>query len=525
MADTATLVLPEWTELASKSGLDPLGMQNSGILLYQALLPGISNVTLRVRYYGLYSWLSWIYAQRVGDTNLKSWQRFVRRAEALYALVAYQRGGETGVAGVQWAQTKLTNKNEEVIAFADDAEPGSPTHYLVQAWGAYGAAYASQLFDAGVYSQAKGHDLPVPSREIGEGLACAFDQELGPLAALLFEVIERGSVTRSELDTLKPITPSGIRIDSAERQLYQDMLFAHGELQRPPDIERRHTLLLILRLAEQLNRTPTSNDVRWALYAGADKSDNALTFEAGELEAQRQRWAIYQLNDLTHVCLEALLKYALDTLGEYPAGLTLARLIGIAVDGLLGTQESATENWAALLKATALPANAWSSAETMNESALSERVMQVARAVTLCKASDAWAALQLLAIVHQRARLARDGVSAAFGSLDQSAFRSLYTEMRFLDQHEQLSFRDFVGQLIEERVIRRHMWIALRKFRFQGDYTFLFETDEGVVRVRAKDGPVFTNPRLSPAITFLDDIKLFSGAGLSALGRALTGTA
>ena len=32
---------------------DPLGMQTGSINIYQKLLPGISNVTLRIRYYGL----------------------------------------------------------------------------------------------------------------------------------------------------------------------------------------------------------------------------------------------------------------------------------------------------------------------------------------------------------------------------------------------------------------------------------------------------------------------------------------
>ena len=45
---------PEWTEYRKKNGLDPVGMQNSSINLYQTLLPGISNVMLRMRYHGLY---------------------------------------------------------------------------------------------------------------------------------------------------------------------------------------------------------------------------------------------------------------------------------------------------------------------------------------------------------------------------------------------------------------------------------------------------------------------------------------
>jgi hypothetical protein len=88
---------PEWTEYRKKNGLDPLGMQNTSVALYQKLLPGVSNVTLRVRYYGLYAWLSSVYARQIRETNLKTWQRFVRRAEALYALIAQQRGGEAGV--------------------------------------------------------------------------------------------------------------------------------------------------------------------------------------------------------------------------------------------------------------------------------------------------------------------------------------------------------------------------------------------------------------------------------------------
>jgi hypothetical protein len=102
-----TIGCPEWTEYRKKNGLDPLGMQNTSVALYQRLLPGISNVTLRMRYYGLYAWLSAVYARRIGDTDPKTWQRFVRRAEALYALAAQARGGEGGIAGIQWAQRKL----------------------------------------------------------------------------------------------------------------------------------------------------------------------------------------------------------------------------------------------------------------------------------------------------------------------------------------------------------------------------------------------------------------------------------
>lgn len=101
------LNFPEWTDYKTKDGLDPLGMQNSSVNLYQTLVQGIGNVTLRMRYYGLYAWLSWMYARHIGDTDPESWKRFIRRAEALYALIAQRRGGESGVAGIRWARRTL----------------------------------------------------------------------------------------------------------------------------------------------------------------------------------------------------------------------------------------------------------------------------------------------------------------------------------------------------------------------------------------------------------------------------------
>ena len=52
-ATTPPVNYPEWTEYKEKNGLDPLGMQNASVNLDQTFLPGISNVTLRMRYYGL----------------------------------------------------------------------------------------------------------------------------------------------------------------------------------------------------------------------------------------------------------------------------------------------------------------------------------------------------------------------------------------------------------------------------------------------------------------------------------------
>lgn len=521
MKESDPVAYPEWTELRKKRGLDPLGMQNSSVVLYQSLVPGISNVTLRIRYYGFYAWLCASYARNIGDTNPQAWQRFIRRAEALYALVAQRKGGEGGVAGTEWAERTLQATEGEVIAFADDAEPGSATHYLKQAWGAYGAAYASQLFEVGVLSTAEAHSIPVPSKDLGEPLAIIFAEELGPIGEQFVQALARGTVTKGELDSFAPMTPSAIRPDGAERDLYERMLFARVGLNRESDEERAQTLLLIVQLLNQLGASPTVMDIRWALYAGCTYDGTALMWPNRELELQCRKWWVYQANDLSHICLEALLKYVLDALEPHRAGVPLSRLIGNLIEEIISVSDRIPITWEEFLKQCAPAENAWSLSDPLAEYALARALIQAGREGGTCRAEDAWKALQLLAVLHNRTNFANEGVVHALNRFDPNAFRSLLTEYRFLEAHVQTNFSAFIGKLLEERVIRRHLWVALRKFRYQGDYTFLIETDDGLIRLRAKDGPVFTNPRLGPALTFLKDIDLLGSNGLTARGRNL----
>jgi hypothetical protein len=514
----APVACPEWTEYQKKNGLDPLGMQNTSVGLYQKLLPGISNVTLRVRYYGFYAWLSSIYAERVRDTDPKTWQRFIRRAEALYALTSQRHGNEHGVVGIQWAQRRLDGPPPAGIDFADDAEPGSPTHYLKQPWGAYGAAYGSQLFEVGIFSAAAGHQIPVPSPQIGEALAQGFATEFGSLANRYVDAITEGEVSSADLDAFTPMTPSGIQPNGAERKLYQDLLFAEAGLSRTEDLNRRKSLLLILNVAQQLGHAPDTMDVRWALYAGCLQDGTPLVFPEA-LERHRQRWRVYQANDLAHICFETLLKYVLDRLEAHSAGIPLARLITDVVAEILASGEPRPESWATFLNATVPASNAWSSDSATTEASLVQAVMKAGRKNGLCGPDGAWAALRLLAVLHNRVRGSQAEIWEDLGTFKLTSFRSLLTEVAFLDSHMDRAFDKAVTQLIEERVIRRHLWIALQKFRYQGDYTFLVETDDGRIRLREKDGPVFTNPRLATTITFLKDINLLGDDGLTALGH------
>ena len=526
-AETTEINYPEWTEYRKKNGLDPLGMQNSSISLYQTFLPGISNVTLRMRYYGFYAWLSRTYAQRIGSTNPEDWKRFIRRAEALYALIAYKRGGELGVAGIEWAQRTLDGNGTGSIDFATAAEPGSEVYYLKQTWGIYGLAYRSQLLEIGILAVTPEHEIPLPSAESGEPLAGAFASAIGDLADPLFDVLQDGHVAREDLDRFAPLAPSEIGSASEERRAYEDVLLTPADAMNKASLSRRRTIILILKVTELLGRIPKPDEIRWILFAGGNQPDAELILGSDELEGQRRRWWVYQANDLCHIAYEALLKFTLDKLADAPTGRSLARLIPHCVEELLASAHETPENWSAFLEKLQPSDNPYSADTPNSEWSLASAVMKGAgrNDESVCPPDIAWKAVVLLATLHRRVRSDEAGVAAELEKFDPDAFRSLLTETRFLERHLNDDFRDTLGRIIEERVVRRHLWVALRKFRHQGDYTFLIEMDEGRLRLREKDGPVYTNPRLGPAITFLKDIHLIGDNGLTKRGAQIVSAA
>ena len=100
---------PFWVTNANfVRGRDPLGMQNSSISVYSKLLPGMTNLTLRLRYYGMYLWLLDEYHNLPKDhelhINAEGQYNFIRRAELLLAyLMVNQYENEQSIIGSDYA--------------------------------------------------------------------------------------------------------------------------------------------------------------------------------------------------------------------------------------------------------------------------------------------------------------------------------------------------------------------------------------------------------------------------------------
>ena len=232
-------------------------------------------------------------------------------------------------------------------------------------------------------------------------------------------------------------------------------------------------------------------------------------------------WWVYHANDMCHVALETLLKFALDTLAPFQSGLRMERLIPRCTDRIFEVNDLNSLRWCEFLESIDITGNPYAAADDSAEWSLCQSIVRRAGRShqSDCPPEIAWKAVVLLATLQQRVEKDDHPVEEALRSFDADYYQTLLTVVRFLRRNADEPISKLLSRLIEQRVIRRHLWVATRKLR-GGGYTFLFESDEGRLRLRGKDGPVFTNPRLSPAITFLRDIHLVGNEGLTHYGEA-----
>ena len=127
-------------------------------------------------------------------------------------------------------------------------------------------------------------------------------------------------------------------------------------------------------------------------------------------------------------------------------------------------------------------------------------------------------AVSLIAILNVRASGASDLIERALSGADY--FQSLRTEVQFLDRARSVSVSRVVADLVRERVLKRHLWVASRKFRNKKAYTFRMEPEENQIRYRNHFRVSPSSPRLDQALRFLRDIGLIDEGGITERGRA-----
>lgn len=135
-------------------GLDPLGLQNTSDSTFSILLPGLINVTGRIRYFSFYCWLLDEYSKRVGSNDPKEQKKFIMTAEYIIALSSQFYIGNNG-SNPGSNNAKLEIQNNEIDLYNLNAgiyKPDGTTAniYWNFGWGTFGQNYLRSMRDIGI---------------------------------------------------------------------------------------------------------------------------------------------------------------------------------------------------------------------------------------------------------------------------------------------------------------------------------------------------------------------------------------
>lgn len=527
------------TPPSTASGLDHLGTQAPCVLIYSRLLPGITNVTDRARYFSFYPWVVWAYDQRYAKDDLEHFIDRFRRADCLFTLIAERHSRLAGANARHGAA--MVGRNSLVPALdgleeggalllVDYASLNDASHrYFKNRLGGLGQYYAGVLFELGLmqvspggwslYTNANG---PLSGQGIsGEHLAQSLDARID--GDRFWKVVEQGVVSFDDLDALAGFCACNIVGNANECELLRDIFFDR-QGQFDDGVPRRRTLGLIQHLAASL---PPGVDLdqrvfRACVYTGALPGE-AIWQVPESLQEMRRLWATYVRNDLLSVgfltlfavCLKALEPQSveegqrLSTIEAFAEWMADSSDVQSAVSelggGTFGERVSHFRSSEVVLEAWEHPEH-----EVRLGAGLLAGWSQGEESRVLLRDT-----LRLL--VALASRTSDQAPYSGFG-FGQDALRDYPINLAsFVDrvtQWEHMALKDVVADLVRW-ALNTHLRVALRKLRQTNRATFQLRPSERGLEVVADTppAPTATSPRFRQAVQILLDLGVFTRDG------------
>jgi len=524
-------------------GLDHLGVQTVSIAVYNLLLPGITNLTDRARYFSIFPWVLHSFAQ-LPDKKRSAigWRNWIRSHE--FALVIASKTFEDkhddpelstkSIIGTDHTSRVLKSANDKtVIDIAGGSRLNSKGKvprgaYFKNMEGGYRQYYKGALTKLGILFVDEENRYPdrLVTKYAGLPLAKAvastkgFDQ--------LTEAALGGSITVGDAVSLGELVhPGMIDPDGEESGLLRKILFGEeGGLcsgQDPRDIDlRRSSLSLILRYIseEPVSQSEFPQEFRWAVMTGM-LGDGKHWKIPKSLAPMASAWAAYQRLELLNYALECLFWVAMYMVDERPSApdVLADRIMKMAIAPIKATNTN-----------RALPALEGSFESSVRKAQVPKKIggqfwgkestwqwnsnlVDAEENQAIC----GWAARVLLRIVTDRGAFKSHPFEAIPEAVEiTSGHRISYK--RWLDRAKARStenIKAFLVDLVKEWVIFRHLRVATRKLANQGVTTFKFRPHEGVIITSAETfpSPTYTNPRLVQAVQIMKDLHLVEARG------------
>jgi hypothetical protein len=510
-------------------GLDHLAVQAPCINIYSRLIPGITNVTDRARYYSFYPWLIWAF-DRAGIRDFDDeFIELFRRADCLFTLIAerhavvqgdnYERHAAAMVGSNTFAELAGSLDASSMVRLSDYSHrETAKQRYFQNKLGGLGQYYIGVLRELNLLDGDSRNGIKY-TRQIGQPVAERMDA--GVDRSQFMEIVRSDLVTPVQLAALETFCPCFLPHQAQELEILQDLFFVRGLFYDEDSLPRRRSLQAIIFLAARLSESglPLSETIfRACTYTGYLPDGSPWTVP-DRLQGNRERWAIYSRNELLSVAVQGIFFALLDSYEE--SGLrfqTGRQLVGWAVatpeirsalHALDGEQSFAEQvrdahDW--------LPDTAdWQ--DPLHEVALAEKVVESASGRRSPERREAiyLAASRILIALAARA----PGDKPPYGTIEFQAdyFRNYPINLRSFHRHcstkwSALPMRDLLAWLLEHWGLELHLRVALRKLRGQSQSTFRIRPSDQGLEVIEPPAPANTRPRFRQSLTILKDLGL-----------------
>lgn len=534
----------DWLDRDSNQieGLDHLGIQAISVAMYTKLLPGITNVTDRARYFSFYPWL----LSKYDPEQSGSWYIFLRRHEFLLSLASnyavhfgkanptYDGGAVVGSDRAKDAIAASTALRKiplaEYTALDSKGKRGAKGSYFKNKEGGYDQYYKRQLDILRITTESGSAGIPDRDivKQVGSQIAASVDSQSG--FRDLSKFASKDIVSFTELERLSDLVPPWkVLGDSKEEQMLITSFFGLDQAaltsQDKTELSaRRNSLLLLLSFLKEATAPHSIDELvyefRWCVMFNCLPNGRPWTVNE-KLAVTRNMWGIYQLQDVFNYTLENFLwavLEALDQPDEWPSQIDalIQEMIGIVTKQFLSHET--TKYIKKSVKPKTVKDYLFNSKRSSDEDSrepfgkYSDRyIFEKLRAAQEIEET-------LVLGTHMLCRLLSRVASPVYGLFDFDIdFLKRYPlNLEYMPKKVQamrdLTIDAFLQQYLKEIIIKRHLKVAARKLSYQGQSTFKFIPDSGrLIRIAEKSvQPTLTSPRVRQAIRILCDLHLIS---------------
>lgn len=497
------------------TGLDPLGLQTTSEATYATMLPGISNLTNRLRYFGFYCWLLDFYFKKEKKGNSIEQYRFIRRAELMIAIIMQsERKSVQQITGSNFASNLILTEKGSYFDLADGADKDNTEKavYWKYPSGAFGQYYSGAMQTLSLIITAVNEDSdiiyniskPHPRQKVsGKQLADAFDTSLTiPIKDLFYNNIKKGKLNQSDIaELIKYFAIEVIDTNSDEWQLYREMLLDKDEPSQEVEelftYHRRETILSLLKIAVW-----NKNDYDWYNFL-LECYQNKLGTTSTPVGETNIGWYCYQLNEYWQYACGTIFWAVLQHLYKFQQDQYLPEFIKNFSSNI--TKEICEELKNSLQASSFVSDIISQISDNGGEEELKNKIETRASDNPVIAAKNGFILLlQLYKNNKEQLPPLKEFMSRKQTMRDGNMVDGIMT----IHSAQNETIQEFVEQFLLRKIIYRHQMVAIRKMGNGSQATHKFFIEEQYIRFIDTFPPRNTSPRMNALQNIMFDLQV-----------------